>query len=110
MQGRGIVGVVFKDAFEMIERAYPATRTRLGQAQLPTHGSSITGRVQQSRKPADCFVESILPDQHLCESQACVPVIRFNTDYLKVVALGQVETSLLMKRGREGKKTIDGHN
>jgi hypothetical protein len=110
VQGRGIIGLVFKSMFEMIKRALPPAGAGFGEPKLAIHGGTITGAVHQWPEPAGGFVESILPDQHLAESKACVPVIGFDTYRFAVVTLGQVETAFLMIGGRKGKKTIDGHD
>jgi hypothetical protein len=100
VQGCGIIGLVLKGLFEMIERTLPPPGAGFGESKLAMHRGAIAGAVQQWTEPADCFVESILPDQHLAESKARVPVFGFDTHRFAVVIFGQFELAFLMIRGR----------
>jgi hypothetical protein len=110
VQGRGIVGLVRKGMFEMIKRTLSPPGTGFGEPKLTMHRGAITGAVYHLTEPADGFVESSLLNQNLPQSKACVPMIGFDPNRFAVMAFGQVETAFLLIRGREGKKTIDGHD
>jgi hypothetical protein len=86
--------------FEMIKRTLASPHARLGEPKLAMHRGAITGAVHQLTEQADGFVESILPDQHLAESKARVPVIGFDPHRFTVVIFGEVETAFLLIGGR----------
>src|ERR1700744_5163504 len=94
----------------MTERYLQITFAGISQSKLSMNRGPVVCVLNQPGQPTDGLVEAVDPNQELCESETCTPVIRFPIDRLAILRFGEFETSFAMMRSGLINEKIDGHD